>query len=1072
MQKKRGFIGFALVLLLLLILGAAAGAAGLWWAVGRDPQGVFTKAGILKILSVESAVYYRDDKTKLGTFFEGAHRDYVPFDSIPKNIINALVAAEDHDYWEHAGIDPKAIAYAMLDNIKAGRVRRGGSTLTQQTAKNLFNRKGRTLSGKFNELINALKLEKHFSKQDILEFYLNQFYVSGNGHGVGIAARYFFDKDLNELGLLECAFIAGSVKGPNQYNPFIQNTTEKKQRALKRAAARVGYVLHQMRKMEMISEGEYRAALAQPIPFHRGDFRFSLSTNMVMVKKLLESEPIQKILDHYDVGDWMAEGLKITTTLDPDLQMAAEVAVYRNLSRLDIILRGYHPPDSEKVQVLSHFEPGRLQVGEVEKVLLENGIPSAVEVRFGALRGRVEKEALQRFYAAWHHHESGSPSLPDGKKQLALAQSLFAAGSPILCLTPYRPGTVKAVTEAKNSPDTLPLNRSLEIAQRPLVQGGGQIVKEGRVLANVGGFGNTGYDRVNQARRQFGSTFKPLVYAAALELGWKPLDALVNKRQLFRVGTTFYFPKPDHHPEDTVSMAWAGRRSENIASVYLLYHLLDHRDFAQFWQTAQKVGMAPENFPMQEEFAVFVRDSLGLVLNSSYRSELRYQKATQDLALDLTFEGKVAEGEALKTLDYGLGFRHERDKYAGSRDAEDQLRFRLLKRCYLNYLELAENWERRMADGLRVVVARRRGEGNEGPIGIFDALPDAGWESVLDPHWMVEDDSVLVHGEISLGTLKRVRAKLAVMEESEGSPYTKENLYASQDFRAMVGLRFIVDYSRQLGIQSPLDPVLAYPLGVNVITLGEAVSAYQAFSDGFAYATKNGQHQLFIQKIALRDGKVIYEDYLERKKVVSDGARAGLEAILGEVIKGGTGKQIGRELWVQAGEAGEVRLHIPAYGKTGTTNDYRNAAFLGFIAAPRGPGKGFDPAAGATIGVYAGFDDNRPMVIRGFRGTGASATIPAWVDMAKAVVAVEGIADNADVLDLEVQATGEPGLFQSDKYGKYIVSRRTGLPVAESESMPGNAGDTAYTEDLSDEFSGPEATVSGAATDIIRIREE
>ncbi|MFO0003623.1 MAG: biosynthetic peptidoglycan transglycosylase, partial [bacterium] len=113
----------------------------------------------------------------------------------------------------------KHIVRAAVQNARAGRVVAGGSTLTQQTAKNLFYRPDRSLRSKAQELVDALRLEAHFSKEDILEFYANQFHVSANGRGLGIAARYFFDKRVDELTLKECAFIAGMVKAPSRYNP-------------------------------------------------------------------------------------------------------------------------------------------------------------------------------------------------------------------------------------------------------------------------------------------------------------------------------------------------------------------------------------------------------------------------------------------------------------------------------------------------------------------------------------------------------------------------------------------------------------------------------------------------------------------------------------------------------------------------------------------------------------------------------------------------------------------------------------------------------------------------------------
>ena len=296
MLKSRGLLFWLIAPLLLLTAMAVVAAAALKIAIARNPGDLFTREGILKIQARESVVLYSDGKTKVGTFFEGAHRDYVVFDSIPRPIVDALVAAEDHNFWNHGGVDFKGLAYAMLDNLKSMRLKRGGSTLTQQTAKNLFGRRGRTIRGKIGETVNAYRLERHFTKQEILEFYLNQFFVSGNGHGVQIAARYFFNKKLSELDLLECAFIAGSVKGPNQYNPFIQDTPEKKDAALQRGRYRVAYVLKQMRRQEKITEAEYQQALARRLEFHRGDFRFRLSTNMVKVKRMLETPEMQAIL--------------------------------------------------------------------------------------------------------------------------------------------------------------------------------------------------------------------------------------------------------------------------------------------------------------------------------------------------------------------------------------------------------------------------------------------------------------------------------------------------------------------------------------------------------------------------------------------------------------------------------------------------------------------------------------------------------------------------------------------------------------------------------------------------------
>ena len=167
----------------------------------RDPDNQFNRDTILQVLSGETRVYYNDGNELLGAFFDANHRLYVPYGDIPKDIVNALIAAEDAGYWNHNGFSMQGFLRAMLANIKSGHMRQGGSTLTQQTAKNVLGREERSIKAKWKELINALRLEKHFSKEDILEFYLNQFHVSGTGKGVAIAAQYFFDKELGPVQL-------------------------------------------------------------------------------------------------------------------------------------------------------------------------------------------------------------------------------------------------------------------------------------------------------------------------------------------------------------------------------------------------------------------------------------------------------------------------------------------------------------------------------------------------------------------------------------------------------------------------------------------------------------------------------------------------------------------------------------------------------------------------------------------------------------------------------------------------------------------------------------------------------
>ena len=183
MIKK--FFLFLIFLSFVCITAAGFGAYALYYLIVLHPGPEIEARNIQAILGQESPVFYNDNTTKLGVFFDEAHRQYVKFADIPHDFVNALVAAEDNQFFTHFGFDILGIGRAMLKNIEAGRIVQGGSTLTQQTAKNLFKRSERSFKAKLKELLFALRLEYHYSKEEIFEFYANQFYVSGNGHALG-----------------------------------------------------------------------------------------------------------------------------------------------------------------------------------------------------------------------------------------------------------------------------------------------------------------------------------------------------------------------------------------------------------------------------------------------------------------------------------------------------------------------------------------------------------------------------------------------------------------------------------------------------------------------------------------------------------------------------------------------------------------------------------------------------------------------------------------------------------------------------------------------------------------------
>jgi len=248
------------ILLGLMVLGPVCFLGYVYYTVTHDTSNRIERGAIDRIIASESHVFYDDGRTPIGTFFEKIHRKYIVYEDIPKVFIKALIAAEDKNFFNHRGFDFRAMIRALIANIKAGKVVQGGSTITQQTAKNIFRREKKSYMAKFKELVQAFLLEREYTKQEILEMYANQFFVTGYGKGLRIAAQYFFGKDAKDLDLVECAFVAGSVKGPNRYNPFIKKTTAEKENVRHLAKLRKNYVLSNMHRMNFITKEQYLQA--------------------------------------------------------------------------------------------------------------------------------------------------------------------------------------------------------------------------------------------------------------------------------------------------------------------------------------------------------------------------------------------------------------------------------------------------------------------------------------------------------------------------------------------------------------------------------------------------------------------------------------------------------------------------------------------------------------------------------------------------------------------------------------------------------------------------------------------
>lgn len=936
----------------------------------KDPDGIFNRRYILSELSGESRVYYRDGERLLGSFFDVNHRIYVPFGEIPENIVNALVAAEDARYFDHGGFDITGFSRAMLNNVRAGRLQQGGSTLTQQTVKNIYGREERSIKAKWKELINALRMEKHFSKEEILEFYLNQFHVSGTGKGVAIAAQYFFNKDLKDLTLAECAFIAGSVKGPFNYDPFIQRNQQRRDRALERGRTRLKYVLGRMVDEEYITQEQMDSALAKPLEFNHGNFRFSLSTQLSRLEEKFETDFYQGLFEKEGISDWRKAQLQIVTTIDADYQMAAKRAVQDNISNLQVKLGGFVLPKSDLPNRAAFARAGDYLYGAVDSVNYDGkGNLSDIYLSFGQLHGHVSASDLA---------DLGKQMNADVKTVLA---PRLAKGSVLLA-------SVKDTVKVDGAVPCL-------IETEPVLQGALVAIQNGEVVASQAGFHNTGFDRSFKAKRQLGSSWKPILYAAALNYHWHYLDELENEFNLFQYENDFYFPRPDHKNKgETVSILWAAVRSENIASIWLLDHLLDKLSTEEFMGVAAENGYLKREDEAFDDYRKRLRDQHGLYLNETAKQEIEFSKAQKSLYEKLLYENRPAAARALRNMFYGRNVESGKKKY----QKIQREYFAEFNHNFLHYLAILKDRD----------------------------LKALNPEDPLSPTALSDEE---VYPNLNLSDIRRLNGMMGIPREDVD--YSKaEELFYWPDFRRSVAMAAFAKFAGEIGIHGKLREVQSMPLGVNEIPLAEMTTAYQTLLTGNIYKCTDGEwnEPCLVKEIRDRDGRRIFENSVETKKVLSDTVTEQMAVMLHAVFQYGTAISQYKNLTMTS-PSGENTLLYPTFGKTGTTNDYRNVAFLGAIPTFVPNKNGFALDSVIAIGSYVGFDDNRPLKSGRTRIAGSSGGLPQWAEFAKAVVKVRGENLKVDFLDISMLAKGEIPLRLGTERGEVQVNPVTGLPV-------------------------------------------
>ncbi|MGD8982974.1 MAG: transglycosylase domain-containing protein [Desulfobacteraceae bacterium] len=1020
--------------------------------VSRDASTRIERGVIDNIIFSESPVYYDDGETPIGVFFEKTHRKYIQYANIPKTFIKAIIAAEDRDYFNHSGFDIKAMTRAMIANIKARKVVQGGSTITQQTAKNIFKRQKRSYMSKLKELIQARLLESEYSKEEILEMYINQFFVTGFGRGLRIAAQYFFDKGAEDIDLVESAFIAGSVKGPFRYNPFTKKTEAEKEKARQLAKSRKNYVLGAMRKMDFITQEQYIEAEKEEVPFKEGKVTYRLNVILDYIREQIESSYFTEILQEQGVDNIATSGVKIYTSINREIQEGALRSIRRHLPLLDVQLSGYNARPAQEdhgASARDNLSRGKTDLPflcRVTHIKKDKQDPSMI-VAWDKGGGIIDYEGLKPTGQAWLKWKLGSWA-PFDRRHVADFMKNFHVGDLV---------AVQLMETQKGNGQT-----RLMLSKFPELEGGIIVLKEGLIKAMVGGFFDRYFNRAVDAKRQLGSIFKPLVYTAAFQLKWNSLDPLINRRDLFRFENTFYLPKPDHEPEShKVSITWAGVKSENLATVWLLYHLTDRLNMSEFRHVVELVGLARKGDEAYEDYVIRIRDKHGVVVNREALMEAAFQEAKKEIESDLIFIGHEDALENVRRLHFNVDTTklNLKDPHESQINSLSFQRLRTLnfdmKRRFKRIQDLLElykedkkqDWIEGLRQtlrffyftenektGLKVIYADPMGE-----MDLTELTP-------VTPEWIfarpvpMPVEGVWINGLIpSEGVdLLQIQLQESYKRLVSQNRYDLAVLSKVRDFRTLVNLMYVTHLSKEMGISTRLDPVLSFPLGANSISIIESALAYHTIMTGRIYPLSDGLKPRLvpvITKIMDREGETIWEYRPQPRRILTSRVSGLVSEILHQVIEHGTGQRAKDAIHLAVEiDNEELDIPIPSFGKTGTADRFTNSSFVGFIPGLQKNPNQLDNQKGYVIASYVGYDDNRTMKSKNVTIYGASGALPLWIETANAIINSNTFKKDIQAADLAFDIQSVP-LRKNDELTPVPISSTTGLPSREGDEL-------------------------------------
>ncbi len=461
---------------------------------------------------------------------------------VPDMVRKAFLAAEDASFYSHHGVDPVSIARAAFKNMQSGNVKQGASTITQQVVKNLLLTSKKSFERKGKEAILSYRLERRFSKDEIFEIYLNQIFFGNGAYGIKAASRIYFHKELSQLTLAEAAILAGLPKAPSEYSPI---------RNPKKSRERQRQVLRQMVEAHFITPEQQQQALAEKVTVH------PVTQQNIFASPYYVGEIRRVFQENFKDLDLDSDGLEVTTAVDVKADQLASAALRRGLREVDK-RRGWRGP-----------------LGKMSEVdfLAKLGSPDESD-RESPRRGFVQSisRGVAKVLIAKDEAVTIDVNESTWARKLLLQDDTTRSGSPADLI---RAGDVIEVAWREYPPDPKkkePAGGRWVLDQTPQIEGAIVLLEpsSGEVRAMIGGYNYTQsqFNRVTQSLRQPGSSFKPVVYLAAVDkFHYTPSTIMIDEARTFKVGDTFWTPANfDEKFLGPITLRTALEKSRNLVS--------------------------------------------------------------------------------------------------------------------------------------------------------------------------------------------------------------------------------------------------------------------------------------------------------------------------------------------------------------------------------------------------------------------------------------------------------------------------------------------------------------------------